>query len=458
MSGYYDSTAMQVPPPPSYISTINPMSPMASLGSGSTSMASLPIQREDVLEGRVLALTKENEKLRQELGRSLQHSRTNSASGIVCIERSPVAALRRASEDEIVPLTALEHPSADPRYNQLLSEYRKLLNGGRAPPPPGDFGPNAASYWSGAASASPSLAAPATPVTSDSVAPFQHGSPRADAPTATPQSPKGLLTPTCKVLPSKLAAPPQSSQPVRKVSKKQQEAQAETMTKEAYITHLEKLVQLKDDQLARFEGRGPEMLDSAVQATVWSCPARTQTDDDTSGSALRETSPSGSELLSVQNLLVQCAFTTLRPLTLQLYRDDSAHNGSLQTFGSTLQSAASPQPRWAHRPYALTKKHSSGQMSVDSNTGPNDNSMVELIAPMPSSMRWADEPCDFDAMAPSPRDKRNTSVSNLGASGSASAYPYGSRGDSVTNRAGSSSSAWRGGARASGRQAVAQTL
>jgi hypothetical protein len=244
-----------------------------------------------------------------------------------------------------------------------------------------------------------------------------------------------------------------SSQPLKKVSKKQQEVNAENMSKEAYITHLERLVQLKEEQLSKYEGTGPDMLDSAVQATVWMATARTQTDGDDgaddSGSSSSSTTHVDMNaiadgkglLLDARQLFTQSGFTTLRPLTLQLMTDPLVCSG---------HGSVSPQPKWQHRPYALTKKRSCGQMSNES----NPVELADISAPTGGSLRWADEPCDLDLAPPTPViDRRNASISGAGASISSA------RGESQSSFGGSRGGAWRGGSRASARQqSAAQTL
>lgn len=467
-----------MPPPPSYVNTTH-------------TAAVPPVQhmlhssREEMLEGRIVALTKENERLKQEaFGKS--HSRTSSMGGLPP-QKSPAhpsegpstphLAGPRKSEDDMLSMSnshflpqahgsgygELSSSPGDFRYNQLYHEYRRVCQelsnfsrtsgwrGGNAPPPPppnGDFGPSAVAYWSHNTGVPPAPGVQ-SPQQQGAGTPT-HPAPSSSAP---PQSPKILpqASPTTRG-PAKLSAPPASSQTLKKVSKKQQEVNAENMSKDAYITHLERLLQQKDESLSKFEGRGPEMLDSAVQATVWTVVARTQTDEDGGDAADASSSSSANDiscvdgkglLLDARQMLAINGFTTLRPLTLQLIADPliTASGSGVQSSGSM-----SPPPRWQHRPYALTKKRSCGQISNESNP------IVELADVPSGSLRWADEPCDLDLAPPTPQiDRRNASLSGAGASTSSL------RGDSQSNHSSRGGAAWRGG-RAAVRPPVAQTL
>lgn len=260
-----------------------------------------------------------------------------------------------------------------------------------------------------------------------------------------------------------MSAPPASAQVIKKVSKKQQEVNSENMSKDAYITHLERLIQMKDDMLAKYEGRGPETLDSAVQATVRSVVARTQTDEDGDGEESSTGSAAGPDttyvdgkslLLDAHQMLTVSGFTTLRPLTLQLIADPSIN------FTAAPGGALSPQPRWQHRPYGLTKKRSSLQGGA--NSAESTPMMVELadVSAPSGSLRWADEPCDLDLAPPTPQlDRRNASIN--GANTSTSSLRADSQSNLSLSRGGGANvgSAWRGGSRAAARQtSIAQTL
>lgn len=461
--------------------------------------------REDMLEGRILALTKENERLKLESNLGKSHSRTSSMGGFPSMKlpaypsdgpSTPIlTGTHRRSEDDMLNMSNsqpihTDHLAAspgDPRYNQLLNEYRRVCHelssrnssswrggssGSHVPPPMpplnGDFGPNAVAYWHQAAAGSSSHGGGHSPPQSQ---PQVVSTPTIPTPSSpAPQSPKILpqASPTTKG-PSKLSAPPASTQPVKKVSKKQQEINAENMSKDAYITYLERLIQNKDEMLAKYEGTGPETLDSAVQATVRTTIARTQTEHDSeeqhdggdasSSSSAADVDPTyvdgKSLLLDAHQMLTVSGFTTLRPLTLQLVADPAL---TLVGSGAGGAGGASPQPRWQHRPYgglSGSKKRSSIPGLGNSAEGtPMMVDLVDVSAPS-GSLRWADEPCDLDLAPPTPHlDRRNASLTGAGASTSSL------RADSQSNLSASrgSGAAWRGGSRTAARGSVVQTL
>lgn len=464
------------------------------------------------------------------------HSRTSSAtSASALMTRSPVhEGVAHRSQDDILNTSGSQQlapgtvayfengGSGDPRYLQLLTEYRRLLSSvqssndpstpgnhhgihhGRAPswsrlPPAGEPPhwhspptphapplPQAPSTPTSAAAPDPSstLSAPSSPMPSFAAA--NRDAPSAPAVPATKSAQP--LTPLQKAGAAKLAAPPQSSGAVvRKVSKRQLEAEEENMTKDAKIAHLERLLQLKDERLAKLEGEAPEMLDSACQATVWTNSIRTQTDEGVgsvaeggdegrgSGSPSSSDTQSGmkrNELQELQSLMVECGFTTLRPLTIQLFGVDNVPTSSslvaLPAAAASAKGSAqdvsqftspSPRPRWAHCPYPLTKKNSTGQMSTGE-TSQGEASMVELLAPLPSNHRWADDPCELELQP----------ASSMNSGTTAPLSPHVRLGNSTSNapqkvepstisRAGSvTGAAWRGGSRVQARQGSAQTL
>lgn len=451
--------------------------------------------REDILEGRIVALTKENEKLRADLAAvngglppRPAHSRTSSLNvSNPNLSKSPVHnnALHnnfdhsthspyapfpsKRSEEDMMSLSGSgvnlayfeATSSSDPRYHQLLQEFRRLLTStfrhGTAEQwqhPPLHH-PQSPSY-NASNSSQAILTTPTTKETPSFNASSSSPGASAKAAPAEPPSPKiPPASPTLK-LPPKLAAPP-LTMPGKKLSKKQQEAQSEAMSKEAYVTHLERLIALRDEQLSKYEGRGPEMLDSACQATVKVSVARTQTDEGEDVGSGDSDEVSGRcegnvVLLEAQSLMTQCGLTTLRPLSLQLYHEAS------QCGSSPQNSSASPQPKWSHRPYiGTTGKRTSSLRLSESGVA----EQLEIMPPLPSSTRWADEPCEMDS-----RHEKEFGASTSSATIITPTLGF-SRGDN-SNRAPSTSSSvpnsqqqqqvWRGGSRASARQSSAQTL
>mmetsp|Transcript_81945 Transcript_81945/g.95731 ORF Transcript_81945/g.95731 Transcript_81945/m.95731 type:complete len:538 (+) Transcript_81945:233-1846(+) len=479
------------------------------------------------------------------------HSRTSSATSVsALVSRSPLheGTITHRSQDDILSMSQSatiayfeNGGSCDPRYMQLLTEYRRLLQSatiehpstpgthstihhGRAPswgrfPPVGDFGPQAAAHWHSSpnfAAAPPPpphnpttptsvlipdatsvLSAPSSPMPSFTAANPDTMPPSisaAMAPTApSTSSSKGPLTPQQKASSSasKLSAPPQSASGsvARKVSKRQLEAEEENMSKDAKIAHLERLLQIKDERIAKLEGDAAELLDSACQATVWTNSVRTQTgevghDDGDDRSNMSPSSsdaqsgvlPKRGDVLELQSLIVECGFTTLRPLAIQLMGADCTSSALVSVTipssvrgggGTTLEhgqqlTTPSPKPRWAHCPYPLTKKNSTGQMSAGE-LSQGDASM-ELLAPLPSSHRWADDPCDFELQPASSMNSGPTAPlsphTRLGNSMNSLQLPTQKSDTPVISRGGSATGAWRGGSRAQARQGSvqAQTL
>ena len=188
------------------------------------------------------------------------------------------------------------------------------------------------------------------------------------------------------------ASPPQSAKPAssHRQSKKAQEMAAEEKTKEAYVTHLERLIQHKDEELSRLQGQPPEAVPVAVQVGPTLTSANTQTDDGEgsvptspklaqSGSAIalaKQASGSsiGSGGVTVQTLT---SMTTSRPIRFRVVLPEPS--------SASQQQSVNPPPLVpAQQPHAVASQPPSQKEHL------TPASVPELV------QRWSDEPMEFE--------------------------------------------------------------
>jgi hypothetical protein len=194
-----------------------------------------------------------------------------------------------------------------------------------------------------------------------------------------------------KPLPSPLAAPATASTFTRKLSKKQQETLTEQTNKDSIITHLERLVALKDAELSKLGGKGPSTVASAVQACVGTVSSRTQTDDVVAPQRQGVLGSVTEAVFDLKGLMVESGFVTMRPLSLVVVHgppttspsSGAAVNGTAGRKGFSPGGAATGGNLRGDR-----------RSSLDGDMAALNDSPFHV--PESGTPRWADEPVDFE--------------------------------------------------------------
>ena len=346
-------------PPPNETAEVVPTTATAALIGQSLAPAEV---RYNQLYAECRRVTMQRDSLQHELNDALaalrmmqlERHKADQDLGRAVSDNQRLASLHRQAMNDVSALQSMlaSYQMYGPGYQQV---------GGAPPPPPPPPPP-------------PVPTSPQLPPQSAATPTIREASPLPGSPVAEGGAPTGAARSS--------VAPLSAPSSTRKQSKKQQEVQAEQMTKEAFITHLERVIAQKDTLLAKLEGKLPDTVDAAAQACAGTGTARTQTDD------VMPSGPSGDATVELRELMVDAGFASLRPIALQI-----AAVATQQTIGRTSSYGAgrsSPQTSAGGWNSNRNDRRSSAEGDVAA--------LVDspFLVPESSTPRWADEPVEFE--------------------------------------------------------------
>lgn len=207
--------------------------------------------------------------------------------------------------------------------------------------------------------------------------------------------------------------------------------QADPVKLQAMIDHLQRLLDIRTNELARYEGRGPEMYPVAVQVGAPTDSTAAQTDESglSSGpgsagvrtpTSLGAVTSQSLGTITSQSMLASSLLVTTRPLEVHLLSQPSGAGMSPSAASATTtpphqRSAAAGGSEFPRNGGGNGASQQRGPAShVKSGSFGTAFAMPEMLeAPMASSPRWSDEPTDAFPGDGEPSTPPNGSTSSL---------------------------------------------